>query len=154
MAHSLIGIHAALGEAGVFAFLWLFVEILNPTVQRIKRARIAAILGLVLFVTAWLAGGYYYLTVYGSEVKPLIKEGPNPEGHKIFMETKEHVFLFLPFLALFVIGTLYAYDVVSDDKAKLAILAISGLIILLGLAMAAMGYLISTSARIALEVGI
>lgn len=107
MAHPLIGIHAALGEIGVGAFLWVFVELLNPSEERIKRAKKIALLGALLFLLSWIAGGYYYVEFYGDQVKPLIKEGPFPWAHAIVMETKEHVFLFLPFLSLSIVGFLH-----------------------------------------------
>src|SRR3990167_655172 len=98
MVNSLVGIHAAFGELGIFAFLWAFVELINPTQQRVKRAKIAAMIGVIFFFLSWFVGGFYYVSFYGSNVKPLIKEGPMPWAHSIFTETKEHVFLFLPFL--------------------------------------------------------
>ncbi len=154
MVHPLIGIHAVLGELGIFSFLWVFVELLNPTEERIKRAKLAALLGLLFLLVSWLAGGYYYVAHYGPDVKPIIKEGPTPWAHGIMMETKEHVFLFLPFLAFMGFALLQKYQngLIKHQKARKYVLAISVLIILLGLAMAAMGYLISTSARLALEV--
>lgn len=155
MAHPLIGIHAALGEIGIFAFLWVFVELLNPTKTRIQRAKIVAMVGLIFIVFSWFAGGYYYVEHYGPEVKPMIKEGPAPWAHKIFTETKEHVFLFLPFLAALTIGLIHHYKdrLITNKDAKNAVLWSSGLIVLIGLAMAFMGYMISTGARVALEAG-
>ena len=78
MASPLIGIHAALGELGTVAFLWVLVELLNPSAQRIKRAKIAALLGTSLLFLAWIIGGYYYTSFYGADVKPVIKAGSQP----------------------------------------------------------------------------
>ncbi len=149
----LVGIHVAMGELGIFAFLWLLVELLNPTKERIKRAKIAAILGTILLFGAWVLGGFYYVNYYGSQVKPVIKEGPMPWAHAIFMETKEHVFLFLPFLSILTTGIIIKNkrELLNDKKIKLSVLLLSGLIILIGLSIAGMGYLISTGARTALE---
>lgn len=151
MVNPLVGIHAALGELGIFTFLWILVELINPTSTRIKRAKIAAILGVILMFSSWLVGGYYYLNYYGDNVKPLIKEGPNPWAHLIFTETKEHVFLFIPFLSILVLGLIYKNNLLKNNSARKSAIIISALIIILGLAMAAMGYLISTGARTALE---
>src|SRR3989344_2053413 len=98
MVQILIGLHAALGEIGILAFLWAFVELLNPTEHRTKRAVIAVSLGTILFFASWIIGGYYYVQYYGPDVKPVINAGSEPWAHKVFTETKEHVFLFLPFL--------------------------------------------------------
>jgi len=156
MVHPLIGAHAALGELAVFAFLWVFVELLNPTEQRIKRAKLAASLGVLFFFLSWFLGGYYYVEFYGSDVKPIIKEGPNPWAHGIFMETKEHVFLFLPFLSLAALGFIYKSgdNLIKKRNEKIAVLLLCSLIVLMGLSMAAMGYIISTGFRIALEAGL
>ena len=153
MVHPLIGIHAALGELGIFAFVWVFVEMLNPTDKRIKRAKIAALLGLIFLLISWLAGGYYYVEYYGPNVKPLIKAGAQPWAHSVFMETKEHVFIFIPFLAAVTAAILFKFQnkLLQMKEATNSVLFLSGLIVLLGLSMAVMGYLISTGARIALE---
>lgn len=153
MVHPLIGIHAALGELGVFAFVWVLVELLNPTPERVRRAKIAALVGVIVFLVSWLAGGYYYVTYYGPNVKPLIKEGPQPWAHSVMMETKEHVFLFLPFLSLLVYRLIgrYTKELLKDKNIKRSVLALCILIVFIGLAMAGMGYLISTGARAALE---
>ena len=153
MAHPLIGIHAFLGELGIATFIWVFVELLNPTPQRIKRAKIASIIGVLFFLLSWIAGGYYYLNIYGSNVKPLIKEGPQPWAHAIFTETKEHVFLFLPFLAILASSLIFksGKTISTNKKTRNAILILCIVIIAIGILMGAMGYLISTGARAALE---
>lgn len=149
MINPLIGIHIGLGELGIIAFLWVFVELLNPSPARIKRAKIASVIGVVSFILAWVSGGAYYLTEYGEVVKPLIKTGPAPWAHYIFTETKEHVFLFLPFIAAFASGLLFTVEDVKKNKK--ALLIISATVVILGFSMAAMGYLISSGAREALE---
>ena len=151
MPHPLIGLHATLGEIGIFAFLWVFVELLNPSELRIKRAKIASLIGLTFFILSWIIGGYYYVSFYGTDVKPVIKEGPQPWAHSIVMEAKEHIFLFLPFLA--VIASLLIMNVrVNETKKLKSILKLSALIIITGFMMALMGYVISTGFRGALEV--
>ncbi|MEK6839498.1 MAG: hypothetical protein AABX72_01030 [Nanoarchaeota archaeon] len=151
MAHPLIGIHAVLGEIGIFAFGWVFVELLNPTAQRLKRAHIIALLGVIFFILSWITGGIYYVEFYGSIVKPIIKEGPQPWAHTVVMEAKEHIFLFIPFLAI--INYLLIKNLkIQDNKKRKSILMLSALIVALGLLMALMGYLIATGLRSALEV--
>jgi len=39
MPQILIGGHATLGEVGALMFLWVLVELLNPTTERLHRAR-------------------------------------------------------------------------------------------------------------------
>ena len=100
MPHPLIGVHAIFGELGIFAFVWAFVELFDPTTQRLKRAKTASLVGTVFFMLSWIIGGYYYVSFYGPIIKPLILEGPQPWAHTVVMEAKEHIFLFLPFLAI------------------------------------------------------
>lgn len=156
MVNPLVGVHAFLGEIGIAAFLWTFVEMLKPTPSRLRRAKIAAFLGVVFFFASWIVGGYYYLNYYGSLVKPVILKGPQSWAHNIFTETKEHIFLFLPFLSTFVYTLLIRYQSHlrgdKDPKARKAILLLCLLVIILGALMAFMGYMISSGYRAALEV--
>lgn len=151
MVDILIGIHAALGEFSILAALWVFVEMLSPTEERLRRAKKAAIFVCIFLLASWMVGGFYYTTIYGSQVKPVIKEGPQPWAHAIFMETKEHVFLFLPFLSFFLLSLMRNASI--KPKEKYPILAVSGMIVLIGLSMIGMGYIISTGMRAALEGG-
>lgn len=150
----LIGIHAALGELGALAFVWVAVELINPTEGRIKRAKTVALIGVIAFFISWVAGGYYYLTNYQASVKALILGGPNPWAHDVFTETKEHVFMFLPFMALVVWGVIkqYGNDLIENKKdlAK-AVMILSAFVALFAFTMAGMGYLISSGARGGLE---
>src|SRR3989344_6091058 len=151
--HLLIGLHAALGEAGALTFLWVLIELLNPSESRLRRARIAALLGTLLLIGAWVVGGFYYITEYGAVVKPIIKGGPVPWAHEVIMETKEHVFLFLPFLAALVWGLLSRYqnEFMQNRNARIAVVLLSGLIVLTAFAIAGMGFIISSGFRAALE---
>jgi len=149
MVNPLIGVHAALGELSIIFFLWTLVEIINPTNTRIKRAKITAFIGLILILTSWIIGGYYYTKIYSQDVKPLIKEGPYPWSHNIIMETKEHIFLFLPFLS--VLAATLTFKLKPYEKPNYSLIFLLVIIVLIGLSMAGMGYLISTGARAALE---
>lgn len=156
MMNPLIFIHALIAEAGLFAFLWVLVELLNPTETRIRRAKIAAVFGLVCMLIAWFAGGFYYVEVYGSQIKPVIKASDAKWVHSIVMEVKEHVFLFLPILATVAVAMLYKYgkEVMERRDARLTVILLAGLIFLLGFSIAGMGAIISSSYRFALEVGL
>src|SRR3989344_4330795 len=139
--HPLIGIHAALGEIGALAFLWVLVELISPTESRVRRATTVAFIGILFLVLAWVVGGYYYITDYGALVKPVIKAGPFSWAHSVITETKEHVFLFLPFLSIAVWGALkhYGSEIVHNRKLSIAILILAGLIVLLAFSMAGGG---------------
>jgi len=148
--------HAILAEIGLFAFLWVLVELLNPTETRIERAKIAASIGAVCLLTAWLAGGFYYVEVYGSAIKPVIKASEAKWVHSIVMEVKEHVFLFLPILALLIVALLHKFDkeIIKNKDARVSIILLAGLVFLLGFSIAGMGAVISSGYRFALESGL
>lgn len=153
METSLIGLHAMLGEMGGMLFIWVFVELLNPTTGRLKRAKIVSLLGVVLLFLSWAVGGFYYVEFYGSLVKPVIKSGPQPWAHSVITETKEHVFILLPILALLVYGLIknYQSQLLTDRKLQVALLVLVGLVVLITFSMAGMGYMMSSGFRSALE---
>lgn len=156
MADPLIGLHAFLGEFAVFAFLWVFVELFNPNKDSLARIKLISMIGVVFLFLSWVVGGYYYLNAYGSNVKPLIKAGPQPWAHLVFTETKEHIFLFLPFMGLlaFLMIQSQGDNLIKEKKTRHAIQLVCLMVVLIGLSMAGMGYMISTGARAALEAGV
>lgn len=150
MTDLLVGAHVAVFEvlAGI-AFLWTFIELYDPSEEGIRRAKWLSLLGFLFVVAGWVVGGTYYVTYYGSVVKPIIKGGGMPWAHSIFMETKEHVFLFTPFLAFLLTTTIMTYGtrLLEDKAARRWALTLTGVIILLGLALSGMGFAISAGAR-------
>ena len=151
--HFLIGLHAGFGELGALAFLWVAIELLNPTEGRVRRATKVACLGVVALFLSWLTGGYYYLTNYQASVKAFIKAGPFPWTHGVITETKEHVFIFLPFLAIVTWGALRQYGLeLVENRQKLArlVMFLALFVFIVAFFMAGMGYLISSGARRAL----
>jgi len=143
----LVGLHLGFGIIGIDAFLWLLGEF-KYAAWHSARLRISAAIGVLGFVLSWLFGGYYYVTFYGALVRPVIKAGLAPWAHNIVMETKEHVFLFIIPLALTAAFIAFLRE---DEYRSLNIrrqtLVLVGLIAALGLAIGAMGYMISAAAR-------
>lgn len=155
MVNPLILIHAIFAELGLIAFLWVLVEMLNPTETRIARAQMAAVSGFAFLFFAWLVGGFYYVEIYGLHIKPLIQASDAKWVHSIVMEVKEHIFLFLPILATLTAALLYKYDgeLLENRDAQLSIVFLAGLIFVLGFSIAGMGALISSGYRFALMAG-
>jgi hypothetical protein len=155
MVNPLILLHAFLAEIGLFAFLWIVVELLNPTESRIQRAQIAAVVGVCGLYLAWLFGGFYYVEVYGLHIKPLISASDAKWTHSIVMEVKEHIFLFLPILGTVILAFLLKFDsqLIENKDARVSVILMAGMVFLLGFALAGMGALISSGYRVALQAG-
>jgi hypothetical protein len=81
-------------------------------------------------------------------VKPLVLQEAE-WIHAIGMETKEHLFLFLPFLAILEVALIKHYGTKIDRKTGIAI-ALA--IVIIGFIVAVEGHLVSSAARAALEV--
>ena len=93
---TLLILHILSGLTGVIysfrvTFLLLKKEIVQMTIAR------TAYFAFASYIISWVAGGWYYWKYYGSNVKPAITSGDFPWAHIVFMESKEHIFLFLPF---------------------------------------------------------
>ncbi len=143
----LIGLHLGAAIVGIDAFLWFAGEAKNAN-PRIKRLRIPGILGLISFILSWIFGGFYYVTYYGSLVKPIIKSGLAPWAHNIAMETKEHVFLFIiPLAATAAIIAFLSQEEFDGLKINRQALLLAGFIAFLGLAIGLAGFVISSAAR-------
>jgi hypothetical protein len=129
---------------------------LYPANFSLARARIASYL-TALFLTSgcWIAGGYNYLTAYGSEVKPVILAGPQPWAHKVVMEAKDHVFVFLPIIVFALCITLSTLDrgaFLADTKFRRALAMIALLALFMVLLMFLMGAIISNAGQTWTEV--
>lgn len=149
-------IHAGLGDLGSLCFLWVLVEIINAKEGGLKRARNASLLGILGIFASWIVGGYYYVATYGSQVKPVITASQFKWAHSIVMETKEHIFLFLPILACLVWLILNSTDSWKSmtDKGRRSVGLLATLIFLIGFSMALMGFLIAVGARAALAIAV
>lgn len=146
----LVAAHIALGELGILAFFWLIVELLHgPSDTGVLRAKGAALAGTALFFAAWLVGGVYYVVQYGNVIKPVILQGTWPWTHSIFMETKEHIFLFLPFLSFATLVQVWqgAERLEKDSKLRGGLYVLAGTTVLLGVLMTIMGYFVSSGFR-------
>ncbi len=143
----LIGLHLGFAILGIDAFLWLLGEVVaNASAGRRKIG--AALLGLIAYIFTWIIGGYYYVTVYGTLVKPIIKASSAPWAHAIAMEAKEHIFLLVVPLAV----TVFLLARLSSDELRSFglrqnLIRLSGMAAGVGLSIGLMGYIISAAAR-------
>jgi hypothetical protein len=141
-------LHPTFGVLAMIAAVWVFVEALNASDGNIARLRRVSVLAAVLLWLAYIVGGYWYVLYYGGD-KALIKAGPWPFAHGIFMETKEHLFLTLLLLGTFLPIAAYG-DVVRKKVTRNLVLWTSALVVLMGLAMEGAGALIGMGVKVAL----
>jgi len=143
----LIGFHLGFAIIGIDAFLWLLWKFKNNSCPQ-KKGITTALIGVIAFIISWISGGYYYVIYYGTLVKPTIKEGLAPWAHNIIMEVKEHIFLFIIPLAMTVLFiTLLKQEEIEKFNLRRPVCWLSGMIVLLGLLIGAMGFIISAAAR-------
>lgn len=143
----LIGLHLAFAIVGIDAFLWYLGESAANSDRR-YRLKWASLIGLAGFVLSWIAGGYYYIVNYGKLVKPAILKGTAPWAHAVAMEIKEHIFLFIIPLALTAVFLAFvSKEDFNKNNLRRVAMVLAGLIVFLGLAIGAMGFIISAAAR-------
>jgi len=141
-------LHPTFGVLAMISAVWVFVETLNASDANIARLRSASVLVAVLVWLAYIVGGYWYVVYYGGD-KAIIKAGPWPFAHGLFMETKEHVFFMLLLLATF-LPIAASADIVRKAATRSVVLWTSGLVVLMGLAMEGAGAFISMGVKVAL----
>ena len=143
-----LAIHVIIGLIGVIACAGVWINMLkrNPSLKFLKWS---SAVGFISFIVSWFIGGYYYAIYYGKTVKPLIMKGPYPWAHSFFMEAKEHIFLFLPFLAvaLFIALLMLGERIEAEAPLKKALTWLAGVIVVLGISMALSGIIISGAVR-------
>jgi len=137
-----------IGLVGVGASYAVVMQLLRRQVP-LGWLRWTSTVAFISYVLSWLTGGFYYVVRYGSEVKPVIKAGPYPWAHSIVTESKEHIFLFLPFLAfLTMLGALFFSDELQQNKGlRRAIIGVSVVTFVLGILIAMAGVIMSGSVR-------
>jgi len=141
-----------LGELALLFTIWALVEVAwGASGRGVLRAKIASLTGSILLFGHWLVSGIYYVAYYGPDVKPAIKEGPWPWAHAIFMESKEHIFLFLPFLSILLLFLVWKYgDKLREERGlRFSIFAVGGVTLFAFVLMIVSGFLISSGYRVA-----
>lgn len=145
---TLLAIHVILGVAGVIALCAVWMNLLKQKLP-LRFLRSASFLGFLFFLASWFIGGYYYAMYYGAKVKPIIIKGTYAWGHTLFTESKEHVFLFLPFLAaaMFIALLMLGDHIETDEKLKRALTYLTAVIVIIGIIITLSGIAISGAVR-------
>lgn len=153
---SIVLVHSLSGGLAALALTWVAVEMLYLKEEGIARAKIASYLASFFLVAGcWIAGGYNYRTAYGAQVRPVILAGLTPWAHLIVMEAKEHIFIFLPIIALALSLTLATLDgevLLKNPKSRHALAIVAYLALFIILITFLMGAIISNAGKAGLEV--
>lgn len=139
----LVPIHIIFGVAATFLPIWSYLESLKPneSVSRPLLKRISIYSFSTLIISCFSAG-YYYINIYGPQIRPAIID-TKPWVHYFIMESKEHIFLFMIPLYLFLIILSFSPP---TDTSRLFIRRVSFFILLCGLYAIFTGFFI-TAAR-------
>lgn len=141
-------VHVLFGLAGTlwYGAAWLGVERKDIAVPRLEHY---TLYGLVAMALSWLTGGLYYTNYYGSSVKATILAGNYPWAHTFFTEYKEHLFLFIPLVALAVTILIWTMGdrIWKQPELHSVTAKLIGVVVTLGSLMALMGVFISGAVR-------
>ncbi len=148
MKEFILMLHPTFGVLAILGSVWVFTEVLNASAANQGRIRTGSMAVAVLMWLTYIVGGYWYVVFYAAD-KALIKKGPWPFAHGLFMESKEHIFLMLLLLATLL--PIVAYKSGALAKAgRTVMLWTAGLVALIGLGMEGAGAGISMGVKVAL----
>ena len=139
--------HAILGTLGALAAVWVFVEALNLSEENLSRLKCMSVVVAGCVWVSYVLGGYYYVKFYGVTDRAIILAGPWPWAHRFAMEVKEHIFLILLLLVTYLPIAVSDPYLFQEKGNKTVILTVSGLVILLVLAMDGYGALVIMGAK-------
>ena len=140
--------HPTFGVLAILAAVWVFVETLNAGEDNVARIRMAALAVAVFMCLSWVLAGYWYVNFYAPE-KALILGGPWPWAHKIFMETKEHLF-FIPLVLALYLPFATRVRLFANKAARTMVLSVAGLIAASGFAIEGAGAVINYGVKVSL----
>jgi|SRR3989344_6780400 len=140
--------HVIFGVIGTMAIYGVLLATLKKT-PSLKFLKCASLVTFASFIISWFSGGYYYVLYYGDMVKPRILAGQYPWAHKIATEAKEHIFLFLPFMALALMAVLWRMgdQLTTNEVLRKRVALLAGAITILAVFVTLAGIVISGSAR-------
>ena len=142
----IVMVHVMFGLLCIIAGLWVFVDTLNASETNLSRIRGLSFASAAFMWLAFLVGGYWYVYYYAPD-KAFILKGPWPFAHEFFMEMKEHVLFILLLLATY-LPIAASNNLVRNKSARNLVLTVSGLIVLLGIAIDGSGGIIAMGAKL------
>ena len=135
-------LHVVLGLIGLACIHLALMQLIRrePPYGLVSKA---SFLSAAFFLLSWTTGAYYYVGYYGTAVKPRILAGAYPWAHQVMMESKEHIFLLVPFLVIAVWLASRALQNAGDPRLKVVTSVAAATALGLGTLVAAAGILVS-----------
>jgi hypothetical protein len=143
--------HVLFGVACLVATVWVFVDALNASQSNQNRIRTLSCAAAAFMWLAFLIAGYWYVVFYKDD-KAIILKGPWPFAHNFFMETKEHLVIVLVMLSTY-LPIAAGSNLSGNRDARQVVLWVSGLVVLLALAMEGEGAIIAMGVKVGLLAG-
>jgi len=149
----LVLLHSLAGASAAIALIWVLIALRGQDQAAMLRARPAGYVAAFFNIAGcWIIGGHSYLTDYASRVKPVIVASAAPWAHQVLMETKEHVFIFIPTLSVLLALALMRAGrdeaLAGDRDVRRSLVLLSWLVLLMVVLMFVLGALISSAGRI------
>ncbi|HEY4519643.1 MAG TPA: hypothetical protein VJH33_01220 [Candidatus Paceibacterota bacterium] len=141
---ALLIIHVLSGVVAIGMHNVVLMHLLKKAPNYVFVSRVAWS-AVALFFLSWTTSAYYYVTYYGSAVKPRILAGATPVAHTFFMETKEHIFLLLPFVAISIALATTYLRANADGRLRKSTAFLTFIALTIGITVAASGILVSGS---------
>lgn len=137
-------VHVMSGIIGIGMHNTVLLQLIKkvPNYQYVSKVAWSAV---GMFLISWGTAAYYYVTYYGSTVKPRILAGTTPVAHTFFMETKEHIFLVLPFVAISIALCVTYLQTHPDENLRKSTAFLAAVALVVGVAVVALGMFVSGS---------
>ncbi|MCK9228894.1 MAG: hypothetical protein PHT96_14745 [Syntrophorhabdaceae bacterium] len=143
-------LHVVFGILGILFAVALYVDVLNASERNLGRVKMTGWIIAACMVMSFVIGGYWYVLYYPVH-RSIIMAGPWPWAHKYFMELKEHLFLTLLILSLYLPVAVHNSLPLGTKNTRRLILGLCALIVLLGLFMELSGAIIGESVKMGLS---
>jgi hypothetical protein len=133
------------------AAVWLFVDVLHANEGNLARIRRVSLGAALAMWTAFIAGGYFYVTAYKAD-KTIIMAKANEHwhfAHELVMETKEHLVIMLLLLVTY-LPIAASNNLAASRDARRLMLWVTVTIALLALVMDGEGALIAMGVKMGL----
>lgn len=147
MREALLFVHPTFGIIGVLGALWVFVEAFKADEERLRRMKIVSLIVAAVMILTWFSGGIWD-SIYYDEDREVMAKGSWAVVGDTMMEMKEHLFVIVLLLALYLPIVVYATDPRKPEASRIPTMTVAGLLVLFGIAMEGAGAIIAGSVHV------